>query len=220
MSKRDEKEKVTLTSNDVGVMSASEAMAMVSRGAMSTADDILDGAELIETLLSKDHPTATLARVIKLKNTPELPVPAIRGKFLGYEPIMVTTPGKGGDKTLMNFVLIQAKPGLVLKHLGTSQIMQGLAVADVGDVVTIVKPNVAQVEIEGGKRVTVFLVLVDKPDGQGIRGYATPFGEWGKRALESKHLTALPAGKEVADGFDPKTGEELKAPTGDETPAA
>lgn len=193
------------------VIDGSAALAKVRQGDVDADDAILDGDAVIKSLMgAEEGPKATVVKVVKLKNTPERRTPAIRGVFLGYEPIMVTPP-TGGEPRLMNFVLLRVSDGFIVKHLGTSQIMQGIAIAQIGDVVTIVKPDVADIEIAGGRRVKVFHVLIDRSAKRETVGYAKPFGEWGQRmAMAGNTRPSLPAGDaaEVEEGFDPETGAE------------
>lgn len=210
--------------NDPMLRAHAELLARVQTGEVDAADAVMDGAALAEELLG-DEPKATLVQVLKLTPTKTIRAPAIRGVFLGYQGVKLRTPkttdGEADRWQVLDYVLLQPRAGLILKVLGTYQIMQGMALASVGDLVTIIRLDAPAIELAGGRQVKPYSVLVDQRGKAPIMGSAQPRGVYAEAAMgAAQGLTAGPAAPALTAGAPP--GETVDAGTGEvrTTPAA
>ena len=94
------------------------------------------------------------AKFLKLQ-----PGEAVRGVFRGWLLAEVAAPGTG-ELRPMNMLILEPKPRIFVKMLGSSQIMQQLVLAKPGDEVMIARSSSPDIEIAGGRRVKQYLVAI------------------------------------------------------------
>jgi hypothetical protein len=195
--------------NSDGVVTDSDTIkrTLLGEGALDLADIIMDGATFAEKTVNPNSPFA-MAKVVKLK-----PGQGIMGKFAGYEPVMISKPDAKPDEApnLMDYVGVEVnipgKPALLVKILGTAQIMQQMQVARPGDTVGIYRGTEPDIELPGGRRVKVYHVAIQTTSLAGGMRSLPAGGKWGQAAAQAAALgagdrqpvAALPQGGKTVD---------------------
>lgn len=204
------------------VTTGADAREMVwGKGSVSipqTDDLLMRGAELFEKTIGQDGGGGfTMGRVVKLEKDQ-----GIRGTFRGYVPTRIKAlqgDGEGDGMVTLNYVALECRAGngatVTVLHLGNAQIMQQMQMADArpGDDVALYRPNRDDIEIQGGRRVRPFDVLVKHVDPTvvGMAFASRPAGKWGEaaRLSEGHRVAALPSGSEQANTVE---AEQASAP--------